>query len=96
MQNKLTLGKTFFVLLVASFTTGMGNGSVFGAAVMCAVGRGDYDNWGGWGMQAFDPSTFSGFVDWMMLVFGFAFAVITGMAMSKHGEIESQRNNVGW
>ena len=96
MQNKLTLGKTFFVLIVAAFTTGMGNGSVFGAAVMCAVGRGPYESWGGWGGEAYDPSTFSGFVDVMMLAFGTAFAIITGLAMKKHGEIEAQRDNTGW
>jgi hypothetical protein len=96
MQNKLTLGRTFFVLIVAAFTTGMGNGSVFGAAVMCAVGRGPYENWGGWGSEAYDPSTFSGFVDTMMIAFGIAFAIITGLAMKKHGEIEAQRDNTGW
>ena len=96
MKNKLTLGKTFFVLLIAAFVTGMGNGSVFGAAVMCAVGRGPYESWGGWGMEAFDPSTFSGFVDWMMIVFGLAFSIIMGLAMSKHGEIESRGDNTGW
>ena len=96
MKNKLTLGKTFFVLLIAAFTTGMGNGSVFGAAVMCAVGRGPYESWGGWGMEAFDPSTFAGFIDWMMLVFGLAFSIIVGLAMTKHGEIESRGDNTGW
>jgi len=96
MKNKLTLGKTFFTLIVGAFTTGMGNGSVFGAAVMCAVGRGPYESWGGWGAEAYSPSTFSGFVDIMMIVFGIAFAVIMGLAMSKHGEIEAQRDNTGW
>lgn len=96
MGNKITLGRTFFFLLIPAFTTGMGNGSVFGAAVMCAIGRGAYDYWGGWGMTAYDPTTFSGFVDWMMLLFGFAFSVITLLAMKKHGEVESQRDNTEW
>ena len=52
MENKLTLSKTFFILLIPAFTTGMGNGSVFGAAVMCAVGRGNYESWAG---MAWDP-----------------------------------------
>jgi len=90
MKNKLSLGNTFFVLLIAAFTTGMGNGSVFGAAVMCAVGRGPYESWGGWGMEAYNPSTFSGFVDVVMLAFGLAFAIIVGMAMSKHGDLEAR------
>ncbi len=96
MENKLTFGRLFFFLLVPAFTTGMGNGSVFGAAVMCAVGRGPYDNWGGWGMDAYNPATFSGFVDWMMILFGLAFAIISLMAMIKHGQIESQRDNTAW
>ncbi len=94
--NKLTIGRTFFVLLIAAFTTGMGNGSVFGAAVMCAVGRGPYDSWGGWGSEAYMLGTFTGFVDIMMLVFGLAFAIIVGLAMKKHGEIESQPGHHGW
>ena len=96
MENKLTFSRLFFFLLVPAFTTGMGNGSVFGAAVMCAVGRGPYDNWGGWGMDAYDPTTFSGFVDWMMIVFGVAFAIISLLAMIKHGQIETQRDNTAW
>jgi len=90
MKNKLTLGNTFFVLIIAAFTTGMGNGSVFGAAVMCAVGRGPYESWGGWGAEAYNPSTFSGFVDCVMLAFGLAFAIIVGAAMSKHGALEAR------
>jgi len=96
MENKLTIGRTFFVLIVAAFTTGMGNGSVFGAAVMCAVGRGPYESWGGWGAEAYHISTFAGFIDIMMLVFGLAFAIIAGLAMKKHGEIEAQRDNTVW
>lgn len=96
MTNKLTFGRIFFFLLVPAFTTGMGNGSVFGAAVMCAVGRGSYESWGGWGMEAYNPFTFSGFVDWMMLIFGLGFAIITMLAMFKHGQIEAQRDNTGW
>ncbi len=96
MENKLTFGRLFFFLLVPAFTTGMGNGSVFGAAVMCALGRGGYESWGGWGMDAYDPATFSGFVNWMMIVFGIAFSVIAMLAMKKHGEIEAQRDNTAW
>lgn len=96
MGNKLTLGRLLFVLLIPAFTTGMGNGSVFGAAVMCAVGRGSYESWGGWGAEQYDPSTFSGFVNWVMLLFGAAFAIITYLAMNRHGEIESQRDNTVW
>lgn len=96
-MNKLTYTKTFFPVLIAGMTTGMGNGSVFGAAVMCAVGRAPYTSWGGipW-TNAYNPVTFGGFVDWMMILFGVAFSVIWTMAMKKHGDIETQRSNVGW
>ncbi|MBL1261406.1 MAG: hypothetical protein COB33_012845 [Thiotrichaceae bacterium] len=95
MKNKLSLGNTFWVLLIAAFTTGMGNGSVFGAAVMCAVGRGPFESWGGWGIEAYNPSTFTGFIDCVMLVFGLAFAIITGLAMAKHGGMEARGESSG-
>ncbi len=95
MKNKLSLGNTFWVLLIAAFTTGMGNGSVFGAAIMCAVGRGPFESWGGWGMEAYNPTTFTGFIDWVMLVFGLAFAIITGLAMQKHGGMEARGQSSG-
>ncbi len=96
MENKLTLGNVFWVLLIPAFTVGMGNGSVFGAAVMSAIGRGPFESWGGWGLEAYDPTTFSGFIDWVMLIFGLAFAIILATALKKHGEIEMQRDNTGW
>lgn len=89
MVNKLTPSKTFIVSLIAGFTTGMGNGSVFGAALMCALGRGRFADWGGWGAQAYDPFTFQGFVDWCMLVFGAAFTIIMLVALNRHGELEA-------
>lgn len=89
MVNNLTPGKTFIVSLIAGVTTGMGNGSVFGAALMCALGRGRFEDWGGWGAQAYDPSTFMGFVDWCMIVFGLAFTVIMLITLNRHGELEA-------
>ena len=89
MVNNLTPAKTFIVSLVVGVTTGMGNGSVFGAALMCALGRGRFEDWGGWNMQAFDPTTFMGFVDWCMIIFGFAFTAIMLIALNRHGELES-------
>ncbi len=91
--NKLTIAKVLPIALIAGVTTGMGNGSVFGAAVMCAVGRGPYASWGGWGMEAYDPGTFSGFVDAMMFLFGIVFAIIFVAAMIKHGTLEAAAAN---
>lgn len=89
MVNNLTPGKTLIVSLIGGITTGMGNGSVFGATLMCALGRGGFEDWGGWGLQAYDPSTFMGFVDWCMIIFGVAFAVIMLIALNRHGELEA-------
>ena len=89
MINNLTPAKTFIVSLIAGVTTGMGNGSVFGAALMCAIGRGGFGDWGGWGMQGLDPSTFMGLVNWCMIVFGFAFTAIMLISLNRHGELEA-------
>lgn len=89
MVNKLSPSKTFLGCLIAGVTTGMGNGSVFGAALMCALGRGMFENWGGWNAQAYDPSTFMGFINWCMILFGVAFAGIMMISLSRHGELEA-------
>lgn len=87
--NALTVGRTFILSLIAGVTTGMGNGSVFGAALMCALGRGRFDTWGGIYGQAYNPVTFQGFVDWCMLLFGFAFTAIMVILLHRHGELEA-------
>ncbi len=78
----------FLVTFVAGMTTGMGNGSVFGATLMCFLGRGMFDHWGGYGATAYDPSTFTGFIDWAMIVFGLAFVVIMLIALKRHEDLE--------
>jgi hypothetical protein len=93
--NVLTPGKTFILSLIAGVTTGMGNGSVFGAALMCALGRGRFDYWGGIYGAAYDPTTFQGFVDWCMLLFGFAFTAIMMITLNKHGELEAAAEAAG-
>lgn len=87
--NVLTVGRTFMISLIAGVTTGMGNGSVFGAAMMCALGRGRFENWGGIYGAAYNPMTFDGFVNWCMLLFGFAFTVVMLIMLHKHGELEA-------
>ncbi|MBI5451065.1 MAG: hypothetical protein HY940_06875 [Gammaproteobacteria bacterium] len=89
-MNKLTYSRTFWTALIAGMTTGMGNGSVFGAALMCALGRGRFADWGGWGAQSYDPSTFMGFIDWCMIIFGLMFTVIILVSMNRHGELEAK------
>jgi hypothetical protein len=84
MKNPLMLS------LVGGVLTGMGNGSVFGAALMCFLGRGKFDDWGGWMGQAYDPSTFTGFIDWAMIIFGIAFFLTLYVAVGRHLQIESK------
>jgi len=76
--------------LIAGMLTGMGNGSVFGATLMCFLGRGKFDDWGGWGSQAYDPATFTGFIDWSMIIFGVAFFFIVHVAVNRHLELETK------
>jgi hypothetical protein len=73
---------------VAGVLTGMGNGSVFGATLMCFLGRGKFEDWGGWHDLAYLPYTFTGFIDWAMIVFGAAFFVILYLAVMKHRQLE--------
>jgi hypothetical protein len=89
-MNKLSFSKTFWVALIGGGVTGMGNGSVFGAALMCALGRGYFADWGGMGMDAYNAVTFQGFVNWCMIVFGVAFTIIVMIALRRHGELERQ------
>lgn len=96
MENKLTFRRMFWILLIPAFVTGMGNGSVFGAAMMCALGRGPFEDWGGSVAGTFTPTTFNGFMTWMMLVFGFAFSVIVMLGVSKHGEREAKGGDATW
>jgi len=93
VSNPLTAGKTFINCLISGVTTGMGNGSVFGAALMCALGRGRFEYWGGMYGSAYNPTTFQGFVDWCMLLFGFAFTAIMLILLHRHGELEAAAMN---
>lgn len=84
MKNPLMLS------LVGGVLTGMGNGSVFGAALMCFLGRGKFEDWGGWGSMAYNPATFTGFIDWAMIIFGVAFFLILYVAVGRHLQMESK------
>lgn len=87
-MNKLSIGRTIWTAVVVGMVTGMGNGSVFGAALMCALGRGRFETWGGVNGDAYNPVTFQGFIDWCMLVFGFAFTIIMLASLRRHGDLE--------
>lgn len=89
MQKKSFASKAIWVSIVGGMLTGMGNGSVFGAAVMCLVGRGSFGDWGGWGATAYDPSTFTGFIDDAMIVFGIAYIGIVMVGLKAHEKLEN-------
>ncbi len=89
MQRKSLTTKAFWLMIIAGMTTGMGNGSVFGAAMMCLLGRGKFGDWGGWGATAYDPSTFTGFIDMAMIVFGIAYIFIIMVGLKQHDQNEN-------
>lgn len=83
--------KSFLASFVGGMTTGMGNGSVFGATLMCFLGRGQFELWGGFGATAYNPSQFTGFIDWCMIVFGIAFMGIMMIALKRHDQLEAKK-----
>ncbi len=89
MQRKSLTSKAFWLMIIAGMTTGMGNGSVFGAAMMCLLGRGKFDDWGGWGATAYSPSTFTGFIDLAMIIFGIAYIFIMMAGLKQHDQAEN-------
>ena len=88
MSTKSITSRPFWTIVIGGMLTGMGNGSVFGATLMCLLGRGSFAKWGGPGLTAYDPSTFTGFIDWAMFVFGFAFCVILVVGLTRHDKLE--------
>lgn len=86
--TKETKSLSIWLILVSGMLTGMGNGSVFGAALMCLMGRGGFPSWGGEAWTAYNPSTFTGFIDCAMIVFGIAFCVILYVGLNRHYKLE--------
>jgi hypothetical protein len=79
---------SIWLTIVAGFTTGMGNGSVFTAAFLLAVGRAPFGEAGLWFMDPYDPRTFQGTADWIMFIFGIGFVMILGYALKQHALLE--------
>jgi hypothetical protein len=88
MHKKSIPSRAFWIIIIGGMVTGMGNGSVFGAAMMCFLGRGGFADWGGWWPLDYNPHTFTGFIDWCMIVFGVAFAVLLAIALKRHDIVE--------
>jgi hypothetical protein len=88
MQRKSIPSRAFWIIIVGGRVTGMGNGSVFGAAMMCFLGRGRFADWGGWWPLDYNPHTFTGFIDWCMIVFGLAYVALLAIALKRHDTAE--------
>ncbi len=92
MQRQSIASRSFWVIIVAGFVTGMGNGSVFGAALMCWMGRAGFEDWGGVGSGSYIPTSFNGFMTFWMLAFGFVFTLMLALALKRHDTIENGRH----
>lgn len=95
MSKKSIPVRAFWIILVGGMVTGMGNGSVFGAALMCFLGRGEFSDWGGWWPLDYNPRTFTGFIDWCMIVFGLAYVGILAIALKRHDAQENPHDAGG-
>ena len=88
MQRKSIPSRAFWIIIIGGMVTGMGNGSVFGAAMMCFLGRGRFADWSGWWPLDYNPHTFTGFIDWCMIVLGLAYVALLAMARKRHDTAE--------
>ena len=88
--------KSLILSLVVGMVVGMGNGSVFGIYLMANLGRQSFAEWGGWGVQSYNPfGYFNGFMTWTMLVFGFAFIWILLAALYGHDKMSKTQQSSG-
>ena len=84
------MNKTQLLSFVVGMITGAGNGSVFVVCMNDFMGRGPYSTAGMWGFDAYNPTTFAGFENFVMLLFGVAFWVIMVVGLKAAAEAEGQ------
>jgi len=82
--------KTGLLSFVVGIITGAGNGSVFVVCLNDFVGRGPYATAGMWGVDAYNPVTFAGFEDFVMILFGLAFWGIMVVSLKAAADAEGQ------
>lgn len=82
--------KSQLLAFAVGMTTGMGNGSVFVVTMNHFLGRSPYDTAGMWGFDAYNPFTYAGFEDFLMILFGVAFWILLVMGLSKFAAVEGQ------
>jgi len=84
------MNKTQLLSFVVGMTTGAGNGSVFVVCMNDFMGRGPYSTAGLWGFDAYNPVTFAGFQNFVMLLFGVMFWAIMVIGLKAAADAEGQ------
>jgi len=84
------MNKSQLLAFGVGMTVGMGNGSVFVVTMNHFLGRSPYDTAGMWGFDAYNPFTYAGFEDFVMILFGIAFWWLLVAGLSKFAAIEGQ------
>jgi hypothetical protein len=82
--------KSQLLSFAVGMTTGMGNGSVFVVTMNHFLGRAPYDTAGLWGFHAYDPFTYAGFENFLMILFGVGFWLIMAIGLKHFASIEGQ------
>ena len=82
--------KSQLLAFATGMTTGMGNGSVFVVTMNHFLGRAPYDTAGMWGFDAYNPFTYAGFEDFLMILFGVAFWIMLVAGLKKFADVEGQ------
>lgn len=84
--------KSQLLAFAVGMTTGMGNGSVFVVCMNHFLGRAPYSEAGMWGFDAYNPFTYAGFEDFLMILFGVAFWMLMVIGLKQFAAIEGQPN----
>jgi len=82
--------KSQLLAFAVGMTTGMGNGSVFVVCMNHFLGRAPYDEAGLWGFDAYNPFTYAGFENFLMIMFGLAFWLLMAIGLKQFAAIEGQ------
>ncbi len=84
------MNKSQLLAFAVGMVTGMGNGSVFVVTMNHFLGRAPYDTAGLWGFDAYNPFTYAGFEDFVMILFGVAFWATMAVGLKQFAAVEGQ------
>lgn len=84
------MNKSQLLAFATGMVTGMGNGSVFVVTMNHFLGRAPFDTAGLWGFDAYNPFTYAGFEDFLMIIFGLAFWAMLASGLKKFAAVEGQ------